>query len=195
MIVANRRFLGTIRLAFLPQWLYGYGEIAPSLEAVKMLTPDDLEDYLRTHGIAGEVLRLDVPTPTVAAAARAVGVTPERIVKTVVFMVQSEPVLVIASGTAKVNTRALAQHLGVSRRRIRVARPDEVLAATGYPVGAVPPLGHRQPLPAVLDESVLQYEVVYAGGGAENALLKIAPQALLQAVRPAVAAVQAPVEG
>ena len=159
-----------------------------------MLTPDDLETYLRARGIAGEVLRLDVPTPTVAAAAKAVGTTPEHIVKTVVFMVQGEPMLVIASGTAKADTRALARHLGVSRKRIRIARPDEVLAATGYPVGAVPPLGHRQPLPTVLDEGVLQHDVVYAGGGAGHALLKITPQALLQAVRPAVVAVQAPAE-
>ncbi len=164
-------------------------------QPVTMLTPDDLEGYLRARGIAGEVLRLDVPTPTVVAAARAVGVTPERIVKTVVFMVQGEPMLVIASGTAKVDTRALARHLGVSRKRIRIARPDEVLAATGYPVGAVPPLGHRQPLPTLLDESVLQHEMVYGGGGAEQALLKIAPRALLQAVRPSVVAVQAPAEG
>ena len=154
------------------------------------LTPEDLENYLRTRGVEGEVLRLSVPTPTVAAAAEAVGAAPEHILKTVVFVAQGKPVLVIASGTARIDTRALARHLGVSRKHLRIARPEEVLAATGYPVGAVPPLGHRQPLPTFVDERVLAHEVVYAGGGAENALLRIATRTLLEAIQPQVVAVQ-----
>ncbi len=154
------------------------------------LTPDDLEAYLQAHGIDAEVVRLDVPTPTVEAAAAALGTSPEHILKTVVFMVNTAPVLVVARGKARINTRVLARLLGVSRKQVRVARPEEVLEATGYAVGAVPPLGHRQELPTLLDQRVLAVDIAYAGGGAENALLKIAPRTLLEVTRAQVAALQ-----
>ena len=154
------------------------------------LTPDDLEAHLRARGVAGEVLRLERSTPTVAAAAEAVGASPEAILKTVVFMVQGEPVAVIARGLARVERRLLARHLGVGRKKVRIARPEEVLEATGYPAGAVPPLGHRQPLPTYIDPRVLENKVAYAGGGAHNALLRIDPTALLEATGAEVVALQ-----
>jgi len=153
-------------------------------------TPDDLEAYLRARGISAEVLRLDAPTPTVEAAAAALGTSPEHILKTVVFMVEHEPVLVIARGQARIDLRALARHLGVGRKKVRVARPAEVLEATGYPAGAVPPLGHRRALLTLIDPRVLDVAVAYAGGGAENALLKITPQTLLEATHGQVVALQ-----
>ncbi len=157
---------------------------------LRPLTPDDLEAYVRARGIAGEVLRLGQPTPTVAAAAEAVGVPPDAIVKTVVFMVQGAPVVVIARGLAWVDARRLARHLGVGRKKVRVARAEEVLEATGYPAGAVPPFGHRQPLPTYIDPRVLEGDAAYAGGGAHDALLKIAPAALLEATQATVVALQ-----
>jgi len=155
-----------------------------------VLTPDDLEAYLQSRGIDAEVVRLDVPTPTVEAAASALGTSPEHILKTVVFMVNAAPVLVVARGKARINTRALARLLGVGRKKVRVARPEEVLEATGYVAGAVPPLGHRQELPILLDQRVLAVDVAYAGGGAENALLKIAPRTLLEATGAQVVSLQ-----
>jgi len=156
------------------------------------LTPDDLEAYLRAHHIPGEVLRLEQPTPTVAAAAEAVGVSPDAILKTVVFMAQGEPILVVARGLARVDRRLLARALGVGRKKVRVARAEEVLEATGYPAGAVPPLGHRRALPTYIDRRVLERPVAYAGGGAHNALLRIAPADLLAATRANVLDVQQP---
>ena len=154
------------------------------------LTPDDLEAYLRAHHIAGEVLRLEQPTPTVAAAAEAVGVSPDAILKTVIFMAQGKPIAVIARGQARVNARALARHLGVGRKKVRVARAEEVLEATGYPAGAVPPLGHRRALPTYIDPRVLESTEAFAGGGAHNALLRIEPAVLLEATNAEVVSVQ-----
>ena len=147
------------------------------------LSVGDLQAYLRARGIAGEIVRLEAHTPTVEAAAQVVGVPVERIAKSVLFLVEwptghlgvPEPVLVIANGTHKVDTRRVAEHLGAARKRLRLAAAPAVLAATGYPVGAVPPLGHPAPLRTLMDRRVLAQPEVYAGGGALDALLRIAP--------------------
>lgn len=141
-----------------------------------MYTPEDLERFLRTHHLPGEVLRLAQPTPTVEAAARAVGVSPQQIVKSVLFLVDGQPVLAVACGTAHVERRAIAVRCGVGRKRVRLADAEAVLRHTGYPVGAVPPFGFPQPIPTFIDPAVMAQSVVFAGGGAENALLRIAPE-------------------
>lgn len=146
-------------------------------------TPAHVLAYLGAHGLAGEVVRFAQPTPTVEEAARVAGVPPEQILKTLLFFVRAtdgaeRPWLVLVGGPQRVERRRLARFFGVGRKRVRLARPAEVLAWTGYPVGAVPPLAHRQPLPALMDERLLTFPLVWAGGGAEDALLRIAPQTL-----------------
>jgi prolyl-tRNA editing enzyme YbaK/EbsC (Cys-tRNA(Pro) deacylase) len=110
------------------------------------LTPQDLEVYLSEHHIDGELIYLEVPTPTVETAAEAVSVNPDQIVKSLLFMIGDQPVLVITSGLGRIDRRLLGRHFGVSRKKTSFADPDTVLSLTGYPVGAVPPLGHRQKL-------------------------------------------------
>ncbi len=156
------------------------------------LTSEDLEAWLRSHGIAAEVVRLHTPTATVPAAADALGVSADQILKTVVFLAAGEPVLVVARGSERIETRRLARHLGVGRKKVRVARPEEVLEATGYPAGAVPPCGHRRPLRTLVEARVLHLPVAYAGGGARNALLRITPEALLEATHAEVVTLQSP---
>lgn len=147
------------------------------------LGPDDLQAYLHARAIPGELLRLEVPTPTVEAAARAVGADPDRIVKSILFLVDERPVLAITCGTDKVETRALAARFGVGRKRVRLADAHSVLEQTGYAVGAMPPFGHRAPLHTLLDRRVLEKPVVYAGGGSESALLRLSPQTILEISR------------
>ena len=147
------------------------------------LQPDDLQAYMRQHAIEGEILRLNVPTPTVEAAARAVGTTPDQIVKSILFLVGGEPVLTVTCGLGKVDRRAIAALYGVGRKKVKLASPDIVLDLTGYPVGAMPPFGHRCPLPTLLDQRVLEHDEVYAGGGAENALVRLVPQDILRATQ------------
>jgi prolyl-tRNA editing enzyme YbaK/EbsC (Cys-tRNA(Pro) deacylase) len=137
------------------------------------LTADDLERYIAEHGIAAEMLHLPGETPTVEEAARVVGCTTGQIVKSVLFMVNDEPYLCIASGTARISSRKLADRLGVGRKRIKLANAEAVLKHTGYPVGTVPPFGQPQPLVRFIDPRVLDQEEVYAGGGDIAALVRI----------------------
>lgn len=136
-------------------------------------TPDDLQAYLIAHAIPAEIVHLASETPTVPAAAAALGVPVEVIVKTVIFFVAGVPYAVIANGVRRIDPRKLAARFGVSRKKVRLAAGEAVTALTGYPPGTVPPFGHRQTLPALLDPAVRQHEVVYAGGGGIAAMLKV----------------------
>ena len=91
------------------------------------------------------------------------------------------PVLVIASGNAPVSYKWLAKVLNVSRRKLKIAGPDEVLQFTGFRVGTVPPFGHSNPLSTFVDSSVLKQQILYAGGGSIDTLLKIESTELLRA--------------
>ena len=136
-----------------------------------------------------EILHLTVETPTVPAAAAALGVPVELIVKTVIFFVDGAPYAVFANGTRRVDPRKLAARFGVSRKKVKLAEADSVLALTGYAPGTVPPFGHREALNCLMDPAVLEHEVVYAGGGGEAALLRIASEQLRQLPRAEVLAV------
>jgi Cys-tRNA(Pro) deacylase len=147
------------------------------------LDPTDLEVYMQENDIPGELLHLDVPTPTVAAAAQAVGTQPERIVKSMLFLVAGLPVLAITCGQTTIDRRALAAVYSVGRKKVKLANPETVLKETGYEVGAMPPFGHHNPLPTWIDERVLEQSEVYAGGGAGNTLVRLAPADILQATK------------
>ncbi len=161
-----------------------------ALPSEHLRTPATVQAYLRQHGLPGEVVRFSQPTPTVEAAAQAAGVPPEHILKTLLFFVRlaegEQPYLVLATGPQRVDRRVLARFFGVGRKRVRLATPAEVLDWTGYPVGAVPPLAHRRPIPALMDRRVLALAEVWAGGGAEDALLRIAPAVLQQVLQPQI---------
>jgi prolyl-tRNA editing enzyme YbaK/EbsC (Cys-tRNA(Pro) deacylase) len=149
-----------------------------------------LTAYLREHGLAGQVIHLSEPTPTVETAARAAGTTPERIVKSVLFLADGAPVLVVANGPARVDYKRLADHLGVTRKKLKLADAETVLALTGFPVGTVPPFGHATPLRTLLDPGVLAQSEVFAGGGAADALLRLAPAEIVRAARAEIVTVR-----
>jgi Cys-tRNA(Pro) deacylase len=159
-----------------------------------VLKSEDVEKFLEQSGIQGQILRLEDPTPTVELAARAVGATPERIVKSILFLVEGEPVLAITCGTDRVDRRAIASQYGVGRKKVKLAPPERVLEETGYEVGTLPPFAHRQPIPTLLDRRVLDQPEIYAGGGGERALLRIMPQDILAAARAQVVDLTSPPE-
>jgi uncharacterized protein (TIGR02118 family) len=156
-------------------------EIQSEEQAEQPLTPQNLRAWLDNRQIEAEIVHPGAPTPTVAAAAEALGVEPGQIVKSVVFLVDNRPFLVYACGTRRVDPRKLAERLNVNRKQVILANADQVLDLTGYAVGTVPPLGLKTPMPAFMDPSTQNYDVVYAGGGGIDALLKITSQELLRA--------------
>ena len=143
-----------------------------------MLDAAHLERFMQENGVDGELVFLQDETPTVEAAADAVDSAPEQILKSLLFVIKEDeehvrPLLVISNGLSRVSYKKLAQHEGVSRRHVRIARPAQVEEITGYAVGTVPPFGHARPLRTLIDEDILTQSDVYAGGGAVNALLRL----------------------
>ena len=158
------------------------------------LTPEDLTAYLAAHAIPGEVLHLEVPTPTVQTAAEAVGVAPDQIIKTLLFLAGSDPVMVIANGTARVEWKQLAAYLGIARRKVNMADPETVLGLTGYPVGGVPPLGHRQQFRTIIEKGVMDNEWVYGGGGTDSSLVRLPTVLLAEHLKAEIVDLQPPQE-
>jgi prolyl-tRNA editing enzyme YbaK/EbsC (Cys-tRNA(Pro) deacylase) len=149
---------------------------------------EKLAAYIADKRIDARILDLDEPTPTVEAAAAALGINPAQIIKSILFLIKEKsgafrPLLVITNGTERIDYVSLARFAGTSRRRIRIAGADQVEELTGFPVGTVPPFGHRKQLPTVVDEGVLQQDVVYGGGGTLHALMRVSV-AELQRVLP-----------
>ena len=144
------------------------------------LDPLDLQGWMQDHAIPGELLQLNVPTPTVESAAQAVNAGAEQIIKSILFLVDDQPVLAIACGLSNIGRRAIADLYGVGKKRVKLASPEKVLDVSGYEVGAMPPFGHRQPLVTLIDRKVLDVSEAYAGGGAENTLVRLNPHDILR---------------
>lgn len=155
-------------------------------------TSHHLQQFLDDQHIAAEIITLPSTTLTVPEAAEVLGVSPEQIIKSVLFLADGQPVLAISCGVARVAWKQLADYLGVSRRRLKTGTAKEVQAMTGYVVGAVPPFGHVQPLRTVVDTAVYEQSILYGGGGEINALLRIAPAELRRVVGGETAVIRSP---
>jgi Cys-tRNA(Pro) deacylase len=160
--------------------------------ALTTLDSQQLAAFIDRHGLAAQLVRLATETPTVEAAAQALGVDTDEIIKSLVFVAAGTPVVVVASGTRPVPSQRLAAHLGLEPSEVSLASPDRVQEATGYPVGAVPPFGHKTPLTTLIDSTALQHEWVYGGGGEIRVLLKVRPDTIRTVTGAEVVELQAP---
>ena len=147
------------------------------------MNSSDLAQYIESNEIKAEIVHLPVETPTVAAAADAVNVKPEQIIKSVLFLADGSPILVVTNGLTRVHRKRLADLLGKSRRRVKMANAEQVMAITGYAVGAVPPFGHLAKIPTLLDVGVLAEAIIYGGGGENNALMRLSTVELQRAIK------------
>lgn len=146
----------------------------------------DLAQFNTQNKITAEIIHLPTHTPTVAAAAEAVGARPDQIIKSLLFIADGQPVLVILNGLRRIDRKRLADAIGISRRRVKIASAEKVQTITGYPVGAVPPFGHPAKLHTLLDEGVLAETAVYGGGGEINALMFLTTDELLRVITPEI---------
>jgi Cys-tRNA(Pro) deacylase len=123
-------------------------------------------------------------TRTAADAALAIGVDLGQIVKSLVFSVDGEVVVALVSGDNLLDEGKLANAAGGESARREDA--DTVREATGFPVGGIPPFGHREPLRIFVDEDLLQYEEVWAAAGTPHVNFALTPDELVRATRATV---------
>ena len=142
---------------------------------------------LRAAGIEADVRRFDVPVPTAAAAAEALGCEVGAIANSLVFDADGAPLLVLASGAHRVDTGKVDALVGA--RKVRRASSEFVVAATGQEVGGVAPVGHPAPLRTVVDVDLAAYPVIWAGGGDHHTMFSATYDELLRATGGEAAAV------
>ncbi len=147
-----------------------------------------VRDAAHRAGLAVAIRRFRAGTRTAEDAARAVGCDVAQIVKSLVFLVDDRPVVVLVSGADRVDPAKLAGacDAGSARR----ATGEEVRAHTGYPIGGVPPIGHPPGVAFVLDARLLHYDVVWAAAGLPDAVFRTSPDALAAAADARVADVR-----
>jgi prolyl-tRNA editing enzyme YbaK/EbsC (Cys-tRNA(Pro) deacylase) len=135
---------------------------------------------LAAAGIAAHVVELPRSTRTAAEAAAAIGCRVEQIAKSLVFRCTGSglPVLVIASGTNRVDEWIVASHVNDG---IAKADADFVREATGFAIGGVPPIGHRAPLRTLIDVDLLRFDAIWAAAGTPNAVFSLDPRRLIEA--------------
>jgi len=133
------------------------------------------------------VRRFAATTRTAEDAARQIGTAVERIVKSLVFMANGEPVVVLCSGRSRVDEARLAAALGA--RGVRRATADEAKTLTGYAIGGVPPFAHARPCRVVADQALLAFAEVWAAAGLPDAVFPIAPSDLVRIAGAEVAVV------
>ncbi|WP_217570347.1 YbaK/EbsC family protein [Mesorhizobium sp. GbtcB19] len=134
---------------------------------------ESVRAFFAEHAPDIEVIVTEASSATVALAAEAHGVTPAQIAKTICLRVGDEAMLVVTSGTARLDNRKFKDRMG---GKPRMLTGDEVLAATSHPPGGVCPFGLPARLPIYCDLSLQPFGEVVPAAGATNAAVRIAPQ-------------------
>jgi prolyl-tRNA editing enzyme YbaK/EbsC (Cys-tRNA(Pro) deacylase) len=146
--------------------------------------PDPVERvaaFLRGAGAESRLEELDSPTPTAQAAAEAVGCDLEQIVKSLVFVCDSRPVLALLPGTHRADPGKIGDAVGAAETRVATA--SEVVATTGFEPGGVAPFPSPAGVPVLVDRRVLSNAVVWVGAGSERHMAMVAPLELLRLTR------------
>ena len=125
-----------------------------------------------------EVLEFDASTRTAADAATAIGCEVAQIAKSLIFRGADtgRPVLIIASGVDRVDEKKAAAALGEPIAR---ADADFVRDATGFAIGGVPPVGHKTKPIVLIEESLMQFDEIWAAAGTPNAVFRLTPSDLV----------------
>lgn len=140
---------------------------------------ESVRAWLAEHAPDLPLIEVQESTATVDTAARALGVQPGRIAKTLAVRAGDHTFLLVARGDARLDNAKSKQEFGA---RPRMLGADETFALTGHPVGGVCPFGLATPLPVYLDVSLRDFDMVYPAGGSLNTSVKVEPQRLFDLV-------------
>ena len=133
--------------------------------------------FFAEHAPEIEILEATTSTATVALAAAAHGIEPDRIAKTLSLRLDGEPILIVMSGESRLDNRKYKDRFGAKAKMLGA---EEVLAATSHPIGGVCPFGLPRPLRVYADLSLRRFDIVVPAAGSPHSALRIAPERLVQ---------------
>ena len=126
--------------------------------------------YLNTFGVADRVLEFDVSSATVELAALALSCQPCRIAKTLSFLADGRPILIVMAGDAKIDNHKYKAQFGT---KAKMLTPEEVEALVGHGVGGVCPFGVNEGVTVYLDASLRRFETVFPACGSSNSAIEL----------------------
>ncbi|MGW0859682.1 YbaK/EbsC family protein [Streptomyces sp. NPDC002690] len=128
-------------------------------------------------GLQVEVRRFPDAIRTAAEAAAAIGCDQAEITKSLVFVADGEPVVVLMDGASRVDVERVREVLGAAK--VKRASADVVREATGYAIGGVPPFGHVTKPRVLADQGLLDHPVVWAAAGTPHTVFPLDPKSLI----------------
>lgn len=149
-------------------------------------TAQKVAEAAQSLGLNITIKEFTESTRTAADAAQAIGCSVAQIVKSLLFIVEGQPVMALVSGANQLDEKKLAARCKVSRKKVKRADAEIAREVTGFAIGGVPPFGHTNRLTTYIDEDFLQFETIWAAAGTPNAVFAITPQALVETTGGAV---------
>lgn len=138
-----------------------------------------VQKAIEEFGFNFQIKEFSNSTKTSAEASKAIGCGVEQIAKSLVFKTKNtnKPILVIASGINRVNEEKIKQLIN---EEIEKASADFVKKTTGFVIGGIPPIGHKQPLLTFIDQDLLTYQEIWAAAGNPHAVFKLTSEELIK---------------
>lgn len=129
-----------------------------------------VKDYFKQYDMDTRIQEFSVSSATVDLAASALGCEPERIAKTLSFLVNGQAILVVTSGDAKVDNKKFKEHF---KTKAKMLSPHEVVDLVGHEIGGVCPFAIKNGISVYLDISLKRFETVYPACGSRNSAIEL----------------------
>lgn len=126
--------------------------------------------YLKQYGIEERIQELPASSATVALAAKALGCEPQRIAKTLSFLVEEKAILIVAAGDVKIDNSKYKKQFGT---KAKMLPSEQVTELIGHAVGGVCPFGVKEGVTVYLDESLKRFETVFPACGSSNSAIEL----------------------
>ncbi|MEC4768591.1 YbaK/EbsC family protein [Halomonas sp. CUBES01] len=143
------------------------------------MSVETVRQFFAEHAPDVIIEELETSTATVELAAEAHGVAPGQIAKTLAFKVGETPLLIVASGNARIDNRKIRDTFG---GKAKMLDAETVMELTSHPVGGVCPFGLATDLPVYCDESLHTFDEVLPAAGSPNSAVRLSPKRLAELV-------------
>ncbi len=143
---------------------------------------EKVKAFFAAYGMEERVQEFDVSSATVELAAQALNCEPCRIAKTLSFLVNGAPILIVAAGDAKIDNPKYKARFGA---KAKMLSPDEALTLIGHAVGGVCPFAVNEGVTVYLDESLRRFSTVFPACGSSNSAIELTPEELERFAAPA----------
>ena len=131
---------------------------------------EKVKEYFKQFGIENKILEPELSSATVELAARALGYKPKRIAKTLSFLVDEKPILVVCAGDVKVKSGKFKDYF---HSKAKMIPPDKVLDYIGHDIGGVCPFAVNEGVEVYLDTSLMRFKTVFPACGSSNSAIEL----------------------